>query len=419
MTVHLERALLLVEQGRPELAEGELRQALAAAPDDAMAHALLALCLAARADLAAATTEAEAAVGLAPDLPFAHYALASVLADRDRLAEAEVAIGEAIRLDPDDAGCFALLAQIQLNRRRPREALAAAEEGLRRDPEHTGCTNLRAVALVQLGRKEEAGATIDAALARDPEDALTHANQGWTLLHRRQADRAVEHFREALRLDPQLDWARQGLVEALKARYPVYGLLLRYFLWMSRLSGKAQLGVILGGVLGYRLLRGVAQSNPALAPFITPLLIVYGIFVFLTWTADALFNLVLRLNRLGRHALSGEQVMASNLVGGCLLLALVAGAVGAITGHPTALLAALLFAVLVLPVAGAFRVPAGWPRLVMAAAAGLVALVGVLGLGLSLVAGQAVTTGIVGLAILGAILSSWLTNLLLFVRPRR
>ena len=46
---------------------------------------------------------------------------------------------------------------------------------------------------------------------------------------------ALEHFREALRLNPSPEWARAGLVEALKARYPSAASL-RYFLWMSTLS---------------------------------------------------------------------------------------------------------------------------------------------------------------------------------------
>ncbi|MDB5311521.1 MAG: tetratricopeptide repeat protein [Gemmataceae bacterium] len=45
---------------------------------------------------------------------------------------------------------------------------------------------------------------------------------GWALLHARQPAEALTHFREALRLDPTNEWARDGLIEALKARYWVY-----------------------------------------------------------------------------------------------------------------------------------------------------------------------------------------------------
>jgi len=108
------------------------------------------------------------------------------------------------------------------------------------DPEHAGCLNLRAMAEVKLGRKAQAAATIEAALARDPENAGTHANRGWTYLEESDPGRALEHFREALRLDPENEWAREGMVEALKARHGVYRLVLRCFLWMQKLGESAR-----------------------------------------------------------------------------------------------------------------------------------------------------------------------------------
>ncbi|HEX6986476.1 MAG TPA: tetratricopeptide repeat protein [Planctomycetaceae bacterium] len=46
MNPRLDRALLLLRQSRPELAERELRQALLADPNDPVAHAVLAIALA-------------------------------------------------------------------------------------------------------------------------------------------------------------------------------------------------------------------------------------------------------------------------------------------------------------------------------------------------------------------------------------
>ena len=47
MNPHVERALLLLQQERHELAAQELRLALVDAPNDALAHAVLAICLSA------------------------------------------------------------------------------------------------------------------------------------------------------------------------------------------------------------------------------------------------------------------------------------------------------------------------------------------------------------------------------------
>lgn len=418
MSAHFQRALVLYEQSRFPLAEQELRHALAEDPNHALAHALLALCLSQSEQYADATREAEAAIHLSPDLAFAHYALASVLEDRNRLAEAEQAAREAIRLDPESVNSIARLSQIQFNLRRWSDALAMAEQGLQIDAEDVACNNLRAMALVKLGRKREAGATIDAALARDPDNAVTHANMGWTLLEKNDPAKALEHFREALRLDPTSEWARMGIIEALKARHLIYRLMLRYFLWMAKLSGKMQWGVIIGAYILFRVLRGWAKANPDVAPLVWPVLVLYVGFVFLSWTAAPLFNLLLRLNRFGRLALSDEQIRASNWIGGCLLFVIVA-AIAGVTIHDAWLTAALLGVFWILPLSATFNSTEGWPRQAMAVYTGLLALLGAAVLALRLLDSFDLFLAMLGLYFLGIFCSGIAANALAMVRVRR
>ena len=430
MNANLERALLLYQQSRHELAEAELRQSLATEPHDSYAHALLALCLAHREKFQEATSEAHQAIHLKPDFSFAHFAHARVLFERNRFDEAKSAIEEAIRLDCADADYFSLLASIHCQEHRWREALKAAEQGLEFDPEHVGCTNLRAIAMVKLGRRAEAGATIDAALAKNPESALTHANQGWTLLEKGKPKEALHHFREALRLDPENEWARQGIVEALKARNFIYALMLKYFLWMSRFSRRGQWGIIIGAFVGNRILAVLASSVPALGPWLMPVRILYVCFALMTWMAYPFFNLLLRLNRFGRLVLSREQTVASNWFGLCLLCALIALVGCFFRGFDSPwVIGALVFGLLLLPVSAVFKCPPGWPRNTMA---GLTLGLLLLGAGalvffgaatfqntseakLSLSAGA----GLFGLFLLGAICSTWIANFLVTQRPRR
>jgi len=430
MNPNLQRGLLLFQQGRHEQAEQELRQALASEPHEPYAHALLALCLAQRKQWNEATTEAQQAIHLAPDFAFAHYTLASVLHDRNRFDEALVAIREALRLEPEQADFCALLSQIHLDLRQWPAALEAAERGLQFEPDHVACTNLRAIALIRLGRKAEATATIDAALAREPDNSVTHANQGWAYLEQGNTQKALEHFREALRLDPTNEWARQGIIEALKARNAIYALLLRYFFWMARLSGRAQWGVILAAYFGNRLLGALAQKNPDWAPWILPARVLYLAFALLTWIADPMFNLLLRLNKFGRLALSHEQVVASNWVGACVGLALLAlaGCFAAGFNSPF-VLGAALFGLLVVPMAGTFKCPEGWPRRLMAAYTAVMGVAGVAALALGLLAAgaprgeAAAERGLMplcmGLFLLGAIGAPWVANLVALQRPKR
>jgi tetratricopeptide (TPR) repeat protein len=427
MNPNLQRALLLYDQSRYEQAETELRQSLATDPHDPYAHALLGLCLANREQFKEATEEAQQAVHLAPDFPFAHYALAHILHDRNRDDEALPVVNEALRLDSSEPSYFALLSGIHLAERHWPAALEAAERGLQLDSEHTACTNLRAIALVKLGRKSEAGQTIDAALSRNPDNSLTHANQGWTLLEKGEPKKALEHFREALRLDPDNGWARQGIVEALKARNIIYAVMLRYFLFMGKLSKRAQWGVVLGGYFGSRALNVVAKTNPDLQPYILPLQVFYLSFVVMTWIADPLFNLLLRLNRFGRLALSREKIVASNWLGVCLLIALVSLGGWLAFGFKSAWLAgAILFGVLLLPTSGTFKCPEGWPRNIMAIYTGGLACVALGSIALfsqsdanqqNLAENAGFLLG--ALVFIGAFASTWIFNIILSQRRRR
>lgn len=423
----LQRALVLHQQGRHELAENELRQHLAADPNDGFAHALLAICALEQEHLNDAEQSARTAIGHAPDLAFSHYALARVLSQRNREPEAVTAIQEAIRLEPEDADYHGMLAGIEFDRRQWQAALNAAETGLQFDPEHVACNNLRAMALVKLGRKAEAGATIERTLARDPDDAFSHANQGWTLLEQGDRRKAMEHFRESLRLDPTNDWARTGLVEAIKAGNPIYAGMLKYFLWMQKLSDGARWGILLGGYFGSRLLAGVSASNPALAPWAWPIRVLYITFALLTWLAHPIFNLMLFLHPYGRHALNKDQRGQATWVGLCLALALGTLGIWLVSGrNSNYLIPPLVFGLLAIPTSAIFVCDRGWPRTAMLlitlglAATGLTAVI-VIGF-LQRTKGSPLTTvgaGAFGLFILGTFLSQWIANWLATQRPRR
>jgi tetratricopeptide (TPR) repeat protein len=418
MSTAFQRGIVLFNQNRYDLADREFRQALAESPDSAHAHAFLAYCLIQRDRNDEALREADEAIRLDPGEAFCHYVRGLVLTRQDRLKEAEASAHEAIQQDPSNANYLGLLASIELGRRRWQAGLAAADRGLALDPENAQCTNLRAMALVQLGRKDEAERTLGSALANDPENALTHANQGWALLHRSNYRQALEHFREALRIDPELDWARAGIVEALKAHHFIYRQMLRFFLWIGRQARVAQWVIILGFLFGPRILARIARANPALEPFIFPVIVVIVAFVMLTWIASPLFNFLLRFNRFGRLALSREQRVASSWIGGCFLLAVACFVAAMVKPTSLAVFGTGYFGLLLLPLAVTFSRAAGTPRRLMAAYTAGVALLGLPVVSLLLL-GSASPWKDVELAyklvpyfVLGAAVSTWLSAVL-------
>lgn len=372
MSASRSRAAAAMEHGRWELAEREWRAVLAEDPDDAQAHAVLGLCLAELDRPVDAQAEADRAVGLDPDLDLAHHVRGRALRDRNRFAEAERAAREAVRLDPDDADHRALIASIRCAQNDWPGTLAEAEAGLALDPGNEACVNLRALALTQLGRRDEASAAIDGALERAPESSLAHTNQGWAHLHANRPRQAQESFREALRLDPGNDWAREGMLTALKARNPAFRMLVAYFLFMSRQRTAVRWAIILGIWFGQKLLRGAAQANPQLAPILYPIAFVVVLFVVATWIGDPLMNLWMRLDRYGRHALTRDQTVQANLVGGALAAAVVLFLVELAAGWSH--LPAIAVAILALPLSSVHACERGWPRTTAWVAAGAFAL---------------------------------------------
>jgi len=231
--VRIQRARALMDAHRFDLAVKELRGALAADAAHAEAHGLLGFLLAqtAKSDPVIreeAEREAREAVQLAPDWAYLHRLHGATLLNLDRPHEALDALQEALRLDPEDAHSHRLVARAERTLGSPAKALAAAEAGLAIDPENAHCANERMRALHDLGLWTEATAAAAELLRRNPESALAHTVLGHLLVEGDGDHRAaLEHFRTALRISPDDEWARSGLVVALKMQFRGFRLLRR------------------------------------------------------------------------------------------------------------------------------------------------------------------------------------------------
>ncbi len=309
--INQDRALLLIQQRKFTLAEAELRNALSQDLDNAQNHAFLALCLMNQQKVKEALQEVQLAITLEPDFPFPHYIRSLIFYNEDKLDESEAAIKEAMRLDPYDATFYDILGSIYFKQKNFREALRTAEEGLTIDPENVDCLNLKARALNLLGDKKLAADSYENAFYHEPENDLTHANQGWSYIETGEHKKALQHFQEALRLNPNSDFAREGLVEALKAKYWIYRAVLNLNYKMLSMSSGARWGMLIGIILFVRVI-----------PFLLPL---YLMLIFFTWFSDLIFNTMLRFNAYGRQALSPEQVNGSNI-----FLALILGGIASL-----------------------------------------------------------------------------------------
>ena len=138
---------------------------------------------------------------------------------------------------------------------------------------------------------------------------------------------------EALRLEPNHHSARVGICESIKARNPLYRSFVAYANWLSRLSDGMQIAFFVGIWFGMKVVRGVAQTNPALAPVGYAALGLYLFFIYTTWTAQALFNVMLFLHPIGRHALSDYERRVTLAMVGTIAGGITLALCGLATGH--------------------------------------------------------------------------------------
>lgn len=251
-----ERAQLLAEQGRYDLAMAEAAAYLAEHPNSSQSHTLLSFCHSQKSEHKQAVDQAQQALGLAPDNDFCHFALARAHYYASNLKDAEAAIATALKLDPNDPDYHAQAAMVFHEQRKFEKALNSSQAGLRLDPNNSTCRNMQVITLLETNGIAEAEKIVERALQLTPDSAFAHTAQGWVALHHGNDAIAREAFREALRIKPDSQWARQGMMEALKAKNLFYRWVLRYDLWLKGLGGKQRL-VLIGILLFIPPLRGL------------------------------------------------------------------------------------------------------------------------------------------------------------------
>jgi len=315
MSYTFERGKVLLEQGRYAEAEKEFKQTLSENPNHAFALALLAECRIADKDFAKAIEYSEKAVGVEPNMPFFLYIMARAYFYSQKTKRAREVISEGLRLSPTDPDFYALRASVNFYEDDWQSALDDAETGLSFDAENVDLINLRAQALVKLRRKDEADETLNYALNKAPENSYSHANKGWVAIERDKYEEAVTHFKEALRLNPENKYAKEGLKEAIKAKNFLYRGVLKYFLWMNKLTSKAQWYFIIGIYILYQIIIQMADKYPSIAGYLAPLILAYILFAFSSWIAKPVSNLFLRLHPLAKHVLDDDEKLGSTLVG--------------------------------------------------------------------------------------------------------
>jgi tetratricopeptide (TPR) repeat protein len=314
----INKADALSDIGRHKEAAQLLEKALIVEPNNETALSLVVFVYVRLSDYNNAERHCKKYISQYPDESAGHYYM-SIIAranaaenqDKKVLKAAKYHIDEAIKLDPYNANYFAVLSAFYIDARLWEEGLEAADEGLSIDPEHLNCLNHRVLCLTKLSRHDELEGSIEDALAQDPHNDYTHSNVGWTKLQQGKPKEAQLYFREALRLDPNVEHARVGMLESIKAQNWLYRQFLNYQFWLSKHKGNRQFAIILGVYVAMRIISSLAGLN-ILAGFLYAILVCM---VYMTWIIEPFSNLFLLFNPFARLALTKDEKTAASIVG--------------------------------------------------------------------------------------------------------
>ncbi len=315
---HLERARLLLHQKRYREAEQHAGAILQGNPNDADALQILGHCRLDTGRYAEAIQLLQQCLGLEPGEDYVHYLLAFAHYRTKNKSTALVSLQSAISLNPYASGYYGLYAYILLEENKYAEALDKANLGLAVNAQDMPCLNARSQALFRLKDKAAAYDTIREALTVDPEDDFTHTNFGWHFMETGKQKAARDHFRQALRINPNNGMARQGYKESLKANLPPYRWMLMFSLWLGNKSKKTRWAIILVIWLGGQLLSR-APGSPVLTPIIYVLLGGYVLFILFSWVGTSIANGMLLLSKDGKYVLTRPEQFVSAAVYACLL----------------------------------------------------------------------------------------------------
>jgi len=210
------RSQAALEMGRATEAVKLAKEAVAAAPDDAMTYCQLANACIAAGDYPASLDAADKATSLGPDVEWAHALRAVALLNLGKAREALEAVDEALRLNPNLGPRHRLRASCLAKLERPKEAEDAAERACQLSPEDPMAYAVLGDLAFAAHRWADAESAWRTALGLDPTNAPRLNNYGAALSRQGRKREALDAYRRAIRMDPSLDLAKRNLHHSVR-----------------------------------------------------------------------------------------------------------------------------------------------------------------------------------------------------------
>lgn len=316
----LQRAGLLIQHRRFDEASTVLMQSLSQNPNDPETLRLLGICLFSKDDNKGALAAFQQAISADPEDAELRVWLARTQAELKQLDAAHRTLDEAQAMDPDFAGMHSTRSLLFYHQTKWAEAEKAAKAALELDADDLTAQNILSHALMMQGLKEESEAHIHQRFTRDPESEFTHIAAGYAALRRGDHAGATVHFSEALRLNPDSEGAREGLLTSFRARSLIYRSFLGFSFKVAQLQQKYRIGLFIGAYIVYKMV--VTALRPDYPGLATAVIVLYVLFVFWTYVAQGIGTLVILGDRTARQALRPREQWEGLLVGGAAVAGL-------------------------------------------------------------------------------------------------
>lgn len=210
-----ERIFAALRRGANAEALTLARVAVAEAPHDARAYALLAHAERANGDQVAAQHAIARAVLLAPEDANLHFQRAGFLLNDHKLSEAQAALTRTLDLDPNQFPAYILQAQMAIGRGEIDEAERLQRSAARLSPDHVWVKTLEGMIALRRGDGARAQTLLIRAAEQMPDDLQVLYALGFAHLNQRQFAFAEQAFRKIIDLSPAMQGLRGLLADVL------------------------------------------------------------------------------------------------------------------------------------------------------------------------------------------------------------
>lgn len=197
-----ESILDALRRGAADEALSAARDAVAANPQDATAHRLLAAAFHLGGDRAASLAAVDAALELAPDDADLYVERAGLLFSARQLDAAETALSKAVGLDPNQFPAYILQGQLALARGAIDDADRIAKTAARIAPSHPLVVAIEGMVALRRGQADHALAILSEAAQRAPDEPTLRNALGFAYIAKGHLAFAEQAFRKQLEQQP-------------------------------------------------------------------------------------------------------------------------------------------------------------------------------------------------------------------------